>query len=92
VPPEPARFRRFLATLTWQPRTYPQVWCWAVAVGLATTIGVMVGGQAVGISLAAGAASVTACAGVFGSYLLSRRRAAASKLAASTLRTQRPQL
>ena len=91
MPPQPGRFRRFLAALRREPRSYPQVWYWAVGTGLAMALGVMIGGHAVNIGLAVGAASVTVCAGAFGSYRLSRWRAAVAAWEASRLRNQRPQ-
>ena len=84
----PGRFRRFLTTLKREPTSYPQVWCWAAGTGLATALGVMIGGHAADIGLAVGAASVTVCAGAFGSYRLSRWRAAVAEWEASRLRGQ----
>jgi len=66
-----------------EPRTYPQVWCLSVGVGLAAALGVLTGGHAVDTGLAVGAAIVTLCMGVFGSYRLSRQRATAADQMAS---------
>jgi len=66
-----------------EPRTYPQVWCLSVGVGLAAALGVLTGGHAIDTGLAVGAAIVTLCMGVFGSYRLSRQRATAADQMAS---------